>query len=242
MSNIRLRPTEEDYKKMPYLDSILNDVETFVASKINEYDAMEHQVLIRRFILGKIGRGDDVNLFEKFKRKSEAPVNEWLATVALEKEECDKRHEPFLFKKDMKSAKRKYATLETDKDFKAKVVKKMEDMEAKRKDDSIGAKVEKYNKDVKDMKHNARAMFKNYGTSVIVAGANALDNMAFFPPFVASSGNYDGLIVSKRFLIPSNEGKGEAALNKMGMKGLPVLGTLQSVVWNDSPGISWLIY
>lgn len=54
---------------------------------------MEKQVLIRRFIVGKIGRGDNIQLFEKFKRKAEAEPNEWNATVAVEMEECKKKKE-----------------------------------------------------------------------------------------------------------------------------------------------------
>lgn len=35
MENIRIQPDSEDYENMPYLDDILDEVETFVASKIN---------------------------------------------------------------------------------------------------------------------------------------------------------------------------------------------------------------
>lgn len=122
----------------------------------------------------------------------------------------------------------KYNSLDTDNVLKAAVAKKLKEMKTKQKDKSIGARTERFNREVKYLKHNAQAMFSNYGTSVIIAGVSHLDDHDFFPSFVCASGMFNCILYLKTSNFKKKNRFRKNCIDNDGQKRCSIGGSIES--------------
>lgn len=189
-TNIELSfiPHDMDHEEMPFLSSLMSEVENFVQSKIAEYHAGDKNAEIRRFLAGRIARQDLLQMRSAFQCMSKKECTPWNALVAIESENLAREGKKLSFKNDMPSVKRKYDNLEADAELLESVTKKRQQIESGIKSNKNGARVEKYKSDLNALKHNAETMFTNYGTHMIVVGANNLEDLHLFTDFIFTAG------------------------------------------------------
>lgn len=191
-------PTDAVLRRMPFLEQLMTEVESFVANKIQQYGVQkDDQAEVRRYIAGNVARQDLNQMRGAFRALSKAETNLWNACVALETETLAEQQLKLSFKDHMAGVKRKYDSLGEDKDLLAVVEAKRLEMNENLQDKSTGIRVKRYENDVKALKNNVSTMRDNYGTHIILLGLSRnIDDSSFFPSFVSFQGILHVLLIT----------------------------------------------
>lgn len=145
---IKFLITEQDRRKMPFIDDIVFKIERLISQELSQYPGADESQ-IRRFIAGSIARKDLAEIHGSFKKCpiEKKPLNKWTALMQIEAEED--QHFGFNDVR-MQETVAKYRNLEDNKELLAKVMDRVDKSKEKlyAKENDEGIRVQFYKRDV----------------------------------------------------------------------------------------------
>lgn len=214
--SINFLTSKNDYIEIPCLKEIMEKVEILIQDRIEQFGIQEKETLIRRFVAGNVCKMDLSQMKDHFQTLNKNETHEWVAFVSYQMEVMNKEllekwaHEDtpprLTFKEAMPAIKLKYAEYKSvkpaaerkrkradhdeDTELLDSIESRMKDLKEKQANPDMALRAKLYNTDVKLLKKNLDYMYNNYGTHIILAGANDIEISTKLLPFFRTTGVY----------------------------------------------------